>query len=60
MLISLNILLQTHNPGKGTFGVPYDSTLGFTPKGQMILGLLLIVFGLYVAFRVWRSLRNTK
>ncbi len=54
----LNLILQTQKPGKGTFGVPYDSTQGYTPKGQMILGLILITFGLYVGFKVWRSWRN--
>jgi hypothetical protein len=48
------------NPGKGTFGRPYDSTQGFTPKGQMLLFLIIIVFGLYVGLRVWWSLRKEK
>jgi len=56
----LSILLQNMNPGKGTFGRPYDSTQGFTAKGQMILFLIIIVFGLYVGLRVWWSLRKEK
>jgi hypothetical protein len=56
----LSILLQNMNPGKGTFALPYDSTQGFTAKGQIILLLIIIIFGLYVGFRVWWSLRKEK
>jgi len=48
------------NPGKGTFGKPYHSTQGFTAKGQLILLLIIIAFGLYIGFMVWRSLRNER
>lgn len=56
----LNILLQSMNPGKGTFGKPYDSTQGFTAKGLLFLLLIIIAFGLYVGFKVWKSLRNER
>lgn len=60
MARSLNILLQSFNPGKGTFARPYDSTLGFTPKGQLILFLIIVLFGLYIGIRVWKRLRDEK
>lgn len=56
----LNILLQNMNPGKGTFGRPFESTQGISAKGQMIFLLIIIAFGFYVGFRVWRSLRNER
>ncbi len=58
MFGSLNIFLQNTNPGKGTFGRPYDSTQGFTPKGQLLLFLIIIVSGLYIGISVWWSLRK--
>jgi len=56
----LNILLQNTNPSKGTFGRPYDSTQGFSPKGQLLLFLIIAIFGLYVGISVWWSLRKEK
>ena len=56
----LNIFLQNMNPGKSTFARPYDSTQGFTAKGQIIFFLIIVVFGLYVGVRVWWSLRKDK
>jgi len=54
----LFIFLQDMNPSKGAFGLPYDSTQGFSVKGQLIFLLMIIAFILYVGLKVWRSLRN--
>ena len=37
MFFLSSIILTDFNPGKGTFGRPYDSTQGFTTKEQLIL-----------------------
>lgn len=60
MHVFLIVLLQSMNPGKATFSRPYDSTQGFSAKGQMILFLIIIAFGLYIGFRVWINLRNER
>lgn len=60
MIGFLNILLQDMNPSRGIFGKPYDSTQGISAKGKIILFLIIIAFGLYIGFRVWRSLKNEK
>lgn len=50
----LSIVLQ----GKGTFARPFNSTQGFSAKGQLILFLLIIAVGLFIGFKVWRSLKK--
>lgn len=60
MFILLNLMLQNLNPRKQDFSRPYDSTVGLSGKEQMILLFVIFAFGLYLGFRVWRSLRNDK
>jgi hypothetical protein len=60
MFFLSSIILTDFNPGKGTFGRPYDSTQGFTTKEQLILLFIIIVFGLYVVLRTWWGVRKNK
>jgi predicted negative regulator of RcsB-dependent stress response len=48
------------NPSKSTFGKPFDSTQGFTAKEQLVLSLIILAFGFYIGFKVWRGLRNER
>jgi hypothetical protein len=57
---SLSILLQTLNPGVSTFGRPYDSTQGISLEVQVVLFVMILLFGVYVGIRVWWSLRKDK
>ncbi len=57
-LVFLNLywlIIQTFNPTKGTLGRPYDSTQGFTGGEQVGLSVIIIGFGAYVSYKVWRS-----
>jgi len=56
----LSILTQTFNPGKGYYGLPYNSNQGFSNKGQLIVFLIILTTGLYITLRVWWSLRKDK
>jgi len=51
MVLVLTIL-QSLNPGKETFGKPYHSTSGIPLKVQFIILGFIILFGLYIYFRV--------
>ena len=54
-MIVLNILLQ--DP---IFETPYHSTQGVPVNVQLIVILFFILFGLYVGYRVWKSMKNEK
>jgi hypothetical protein len=60
MIGNLILLLQDMNPGKGFFARPYESTQGISGNGVVIFFLIIIAFGLYIGFRVWKSLRDEK
>jgi len=42
------------NPGRGTFGRPYDSTQGFSSNEILTISLVSLVFALYIGLRVWK------
>lgn len=54
----VGLLLQTYNPGKGTFARPNASTSGLTGSQQMTVFVILAVFIVYTVIRVWWSLRK--
>lgn len=58
MIGFLNVILQNLNPSRSTFGRPYNSTSGFSEKGQLILFLIIIITGFYIGLKVWKSLKN--
>ena len=51
----LNLLLQ-----RSIFGKPYVSTKGIPSNVQLYVYVVVVVFGLYVGYRVWRTLENEK
>lgn len=55
-----NILYNTFNPSKHTFGKPYASTSGLSGKEQTIFFIIALIIGVYVGLRLWWSLRNDK
>jgi len=56
----LFIFLQIYNQGISQYGRPYDSTQGFSPEGKQIFFLIILIFFLYIGFRVLISLKNKK
>ncbi len=55
-----NILLQTLNPDKATFGMAHQSTQGFTPMEKLVFLVISSSIILYIIIRVWWSLRKEK
>ena len=53
-------LLLNLNPGKGSLGTPYDSSHGIPDHVKLILLLVLLMYGLYIALRVWLLNRKEK
>ena len=51
----LNIILQ-----RTIFGKPYHSTQGVPSNVQLYVYAMVVIFGLYVGYRVWRRLENEK
>ncbi len=51
----LFIILQGRS---STFAKPYDSTQGLTLKAQLIIFTIAIITIGYIAFRVWRAMKN--
>jgi hypothetical protein len=54
----VGLLLQTYNPGKGTFARPNASTSGLTGAQQMTFFVIVVAFIVYAVIRVWWSLRK--
>lgn len=53
-------LLSDLNPGKETLGKPYESGAGIPDNIKLILLLAIVMYGLYVGFRVWLLLRKER
>ena len=59
-LITLIILADNLNPGKGTFAHPYSSTTGVSPESGLWFTDAALVFLVYIIVRVWWSSRKDK
>jgi len=56
----LYIPFLVFNPGKGSLGTPYDSSHGIPHNVKLFLLLGIIIYGLYIAFRIWLINRKEK
>ncbi len=54
------IVLQGLNPGKATFGTPYNSTQGFSYDTALFLFIITLAAGFYIAIRVKQSLNKSQ
>ncbi len=58
-LVYFNLLL-TSNHSRSHYAMPYDSTEGFTYKEQSIILGIILMFALYVIFRIKKNLKGKK
>lgn len=56
----MKVTLATLNPGRQTFSQPYSSTSGVNENVGYWIVVCALVFGLFVAWRVYRGLKRDR